>query len=195
MTRKVNDLLNLSVANTRWRQNECVNLIPSEMTPSRMTKLLSILDPVGRYAEHKQIKALEEAEVFYYQGTDFIGEVVSALSVADSALIFVDAVAGVEVGTEIAWTYCDQLDLPRFVVLSKMDRENANFQTAFASAQELTSDATLIPVQLPWGEKQDFKGVIDLFTMKARSGDGKESSDIPEELLSQAEDARVAGCP
>ena len=75
VTRKVNDLLDRSVANTLWRQKECVNLIPSEMTPSPMTKLLSILDPVGRYAEHKQIKALEEAEVFYYQGTDFIGEV------------------------------------------------------------------------------------------------------------------------
>ncbi|MFQ6005557.1 MAG: aminotransferase class I/II-fold pyridoxal phosphate-dependent enzyme, partial [Woeseia sp.] len=61
--------------NTIWRQSECINLIPSEMTPSPMTKLLSIMDPMGRYAEHRQIKALDEAEVFYYQGTDFIAEV------------------------------------------------------------------------------------------------------------------------
>ena len=69
------DLLDSAIANTHWRQHECVNLIPSEMTMSPMTRLLSIMDPVGRYAEHKQVKALEEANVFYYQGTDFIWEV------------------------------------------------------------------------------------------------------------------------
>jgi aminomethyltransferase len=73
--RKASDLIDRAIANTRWRQQECINLIPSEMTPSPATKLLSIMDPVGRYAEHKQIKALEETEVFYYQGTDFIGEI------------------------------------------------------------------------------------------------------------------------
>jgi aminomethyltransferase len=72
---KARELLDSAVANTRWRQEECVNLIPSEMTLSPMTRLLSIMDPAGRYAEHKQVKALDEAEVFYYQGTEFIWEV------------------------------------------------------------------------------------------------------------------------
>ncbi len=75
LAKKVGDLLDSAAANTRWRQRECINLIPSEMTQSPMTKLLSVMDPVGRYAEHKQVKALDEAEVFYYQGTDFIWEV------------------------------------------------------------------------------------------------------------------------
>ncbi|MBT8039819.1 MAG: glycine cleavage system aminomethyltransferase GcvT [Gammaproteobacteria bacterium] len=69
------DLLDSAIANTRWRQHECINLIPSEMTMSAATRMLSIMDPVGRYAEHKQVKALNEAEVFYYQGTEFIWEV------------------------------------------------------------------------------------------------------------------------
>ncbi|MEJ2385574.1 MAG: glycine cleavage system aminomethyltransferase GcvT [Xanthomonadales bacterium] len=69
------ELLDSAIANTRWRQHECINLIPSEMTMSPATRWLSIMDPVGRYAEHKQVKALDEAEVFYYQGTDFIWEV------------------------------------------------------------------------------------------------------------------------
>ena len=69
------ELLDSAIANTRWRQNECINLIPSEMTMSPATRWLSIMDPVGRYAEHKQVKALDEAEVFYYQGTEFIWEV------------------------------------------------------------------------------------------------------------------------
>ena len=72
---KAAELLDSAIANTRWRQQECINLIPSEMTMSPLTRWLSIADPVGRYAEHKQVKALDEAEVFYYQGTEFIWEV------------------------------------------------------------------------------------------------------------------------
>ena len=73
--KKVQTLLKKAAENTIWRQRECINLIPSEMTPSVMTRLLSIMDPADRYAEHKQMKAFCEAEVFYYQGTEFIGEV------------------------------------------------------------------------------------------------------------------------
>jgi aminomethyltransferase len=69
------ELLDGAIANTLWRQQQCINLIPSEMSLSPMTKRLSVMDPVGRYAEHKQVKALDEAEVFYYQGTEFIWEV------------------------------------------------------------------------------------------------------------------------
>ena len=76
---KAAELLDSAIANTRWRQQECINLIPSEMTMSPLTRWLSISDPVGRYAEHKQVKALDEAEVFYYQGTEFIWEVEEAL--------------------------------------------------------------------------------------------------------------------
>jgi aminomethyltransferase len=72
---KVNELIDCAIANTHWRQHDCINLIPSEMTLSPMTRMLSIMDPAGRYAEHKQVKALDEAEVFYYQGTEFIWEV------------------------------------------------------------------------------------------------------------------------
>ena len=76
---KAAELLDSAIANTRWRQQECINLIPSEMTMSPLTRWLSIADPVGRYAEHKQVKALDEAEVFYYQGTEFIWAVEEAL--------------------------------------------------------------------------------------------------------------------
>ena len=112
---------------------------------------------------------------------DFIGEVISALRVADGAIVLVDSVAGVEVGTEITWQYCDRFNLPRFAVINKMERENANFQKALASLQEF-STIRLIPVQLPWGEKQAFQGVIDLLTMKAYKGNGKTPVEIPAEL-------------
>ena len=123
--------------------------------------------------------------------TDFVGEVISAMRVADGAVILVDSVAGAEVGTEIAWNHCNQFNLPRFVLVNKMDRDNANFQKALASMQEMV-EMRLIPVQLPWGEKADFKGVIDLITMKAYKGDGKTVVDIPDDFKDAAEEARFA---
>jgi aminomethyltransferase len=72
---KAVELLRRAVGNHRWRQEQCVNLIPSEMTLSPAARLLSISDPAFRYAEHRKIKALLDAEVFYYQGTGFIDDV------------------------------------------------------------------------------------------------------------------------
>ena len=71
-----------------------------------------------------------------------------------------------------------------------MDRENANFQKALSSVQEFT-ETRLIPMQLPWGEKADFQGVIDLITMKAYKGDGKTAEDIPADLQDAAEEAHM----
>jgi len=123
--------------------------------------------------------------------TDFTGEVISALRVADGAIIMVDSVAGLEVGTEITWGYCDTFKLPRFVVVNKMDRDNADFKKALASVQEF-SPIRLIPVQLPWGEKAAFKGVIDLLTMKGYANEGKTPEEIPADLKTAAEEARTA---
>src|SRR4030042_138968 len=91
--------------------------------------------------------------------TDFVGEMISALRVCESVLIPVDAVAGAEVGTEMALNNAEQFNLPCFVIINKMDRENANFQKALNSVQEV-SEKRLIPVQLPWGEGgANFQGV------------------------------------
>ena len=85
--------------------------------------------------------------------TDFIGEVISAMSVADGALILVDSVAGLEVGTEMALQYSDQFKLPKIILINKMERDNANFQKAFDSIQEHI-ETRLIPLQLPWVRNQ-----------------------------------------
>ena len=61
--------------NHLWRQEKCINLIPSEMTASRAVRLLCASDPSFRYAEHKKVKSFYDADVFYYQGTEFIDEV------------------------------------------------------------------------------------------------------------------------
>jgi len=65
-------LLEKAIENHEWRQQRCINLIPSEMTQSPLVRLLQVTDPLGRYAEHKELVAAFEQEVFYYQGTDFI---------------------------------------------------------------------------------------------------------------------------
>lgn len=122
--------------------------------------------------------------------TDFVGEMISALSVVEGALVVVDAVSGFEVGTEIAWKNCDKFHLPRFVLINKMDRENADFHKAIASVEEHSS-TRLIKVQLPWGGKQDFKGIIDLLSMKAYKADGKTAEDIPADLQNAAEEAHL----
>ena len=64
-----------AVQNTHWRQKESFNLIPSEQTPSLLVKLFSMMDPSGRYAEHRKFEAFEDKEIFYYQGTKLIEEV------------------------------------------------------------------------------------------------------------------------
>ncbi|MGQ9729942.1 MAG: glycine cleavage system aminomethyltransferase GcvT [Candidatus Zipacnadales bacterium] len=69
---RARDLLRRALDNHRWRQRQCMNLIPSEMTPSPLVRMLTVSDPIGRYAEHRELVAAFEQEVYYYQGTDFI---------------------------------------------------------------------------------------------------------------------------
>jgi elongation factor G len=126
--------------------------------------------------------------------SDFVGEAISALSIADSAIILVDSVAGMEVGTEIAWRHVDEFKLPRFVVINKLDRENANFEKAYESVEAFAhaSDERLVKAQMPIGEKHDFKGVVDLVSMKAYMADGKTIADIPADMKEAAETAHFA---
>src|SRR5258705_6937346 len=123
--------------------------------------------------------------------TDFVGETISALSAADGAIILVDAVSGIEVGTELAWRYADEFNMPRFFVINKMDRDNADFEKAFTAINEFVEahGKRVVQVHIPIGEKQDFKGVVDVIGMKAYMGDGKTIAEIPAELMEAAKAA------
>jgi elongation factor G len=123
--------------------------------------------------------------------TDFVGDMISALSIVEGAVVLVDAVSGIEVGTEVAWSYCEQLNLPRLIVINKMDRPNANFAKVFAAMEEY-SDTRLIKFHLPLGEKEDHKGTIDLVSMKAFIGNSKTGVEIPAEYKDEAETERMA---
>lgn len=123
--------------------------------------------------------------------TDFVGEMISALSVADGALLLVDAVSGIEVGTEIAWNYLDQFNLPRFIVINKLDRENADYEKTYAEVDAFVRSHGKRPIKvhLPIGAKHDFKGVVDVIGMKSYLGDGKTTAEIPADLKEAADKA------
>jgi elongation factor G len=97
---------------------------------------------------------------------NFFSDTRAALHVADAALVVIDAVAGVEVQTEKAWEAAQQLELPRIVVLNRLDRERASLARSLDSLHQALGRA-IVPIQLPIGEERDFKGVVDLVAMKA----------------------------
>ncbi len=114
---------------------------------------------------------------------DFYGEVKGSLRVADALLMVVDAVAGVEVSTEIVWEEADERKLSRFVFINKMDRENANFDKAIDSLREKLS-MEIVPVTVPIGDGETFTGVVDIIAMKAfKYQNGKAvATEIPQDM-------------
>ena len=97
---------------------------------------------------------------------NFFADARAALHVADAALVVVDAVAGVEVQTEKAWAAAEELQLPRLIVVNRLDRERASLERTLESLRQ-TLGRTIVPIQLPIGEERNFTGVVDLVSMKA----------------------------
>lgn len=120
--------------------------------------------------------------------TDFVGEVKSAARVADLSLTLLDAAAGVEVGTELTWTYAESEVLPHMVLINKMDRENADFERSLKSLQDTFTDVRFVPVLLPIGSQSDFEGVVDLLEKKAYMGPDGKVADVPADLADQVEE-------
>ena len=123
---------------------------------------------------------------------DFSGEQISALHVAEAGLILVDAVAGAEVGTELAWDTLNEQKCPRIIFVNKMDRENANYEHVIDSLRTTLGNAKIIPMQLPIGQADTFRGVISLVTMKAYMGKESKEAPIPDDMLAAAEAAHTA---
>jgi elongation factor G len=113
----------------------------------------------------------------------FTNDANATLIAADGLIIVVDAVAGVQAQTEKMWAYADQRQLPRAIVINKLDRERASFDRTMESIRARFGRAA-IPIHLPLGSEKDFTGVIDLVHMKAHifvpDGDGKSrETEIP----------------
>ncbi len=121
---------------------------------------------------------------------DFVGEVKGALRVADVGLLLVDAVSGVEVGTELVWAYMDERGLPRAILVNKMNRENADFQNVLENIRSAFS-GMIVPLHIPIGAGEGFQGVIDLVAQKAYIGPKAEPTDIPAEYADEVEERRL----
>ena len=126
---------------------------------------------------------------------DFYGDLYSVLRIADAVIVVVDATTGVEGGTEKVWEIADIYQLPRLILINKMDKENANFENALASIEEIL-ETRAVPIQLPIGKEDNFAGVVDVIQMAAYlQPDGNKrasKAEIPSELEAQAEETREA---
>jgi elongation factor G len=120
--------------------------------------------------------------------TDFVGDIRAGMRVSEGAVVIVCATSGVEVGTELVWSYCEEARLPRLIFINKMDRENADFAKV-AGEIKTKLGAKCVPVQIAIGAHTSFEGVIDLLAMKAYTGAGTQTkeTEIPENLKAQAD--------
>src|SRR5689334_13577979 len=123
--------------------------------------------------------------------TDFQADMKNAIRVADSVVVVVDAVGGVEVGTELVWEYARAHQQPMIVVINKMDRENANFERTLGQLRESFPKYKFVPVMIPIGEQANFKGVVNLVTAKAYYGIGKDRAEVPDDMLDTVQDYRL----
>src|SRR5947208_1725846 len=123
---------------------------------------------------------------------DFTVEVERSLRVLDGAIAVFDSVAGVEPQSETVWRQADRYGVPRIAFINKMDRTGADF---FAAVQSMVDrlGARPVPVQLPVGQEEHFRGVVDLIEMRATTwsddlGTTMETGEIPSELVEQAQE-------
>ncbi len=120
---------------------------------------------------------------------DFVGEVKSALRVADCAVVVVDAVSGVEVGTELVWQYADEIKLPRAIFINKLDRENADYDRVLAQLRERFGKS-VVSLQIPIGKEANFKGEVNVVNRKAFLGHEEGESAVPADLTARMEEER-----
>ncbi|MEI6503407.1 MAG: GTP-binding protein, partial [Armatimonadota bacterium] len=126
--------------------------------------------------------------------SEFFADVPYAMKVADAALLLVDAQAGVEIHTIKCYDTARKMDLPVVGVISKMNKEHANFAAAVESMNKMLKGCEAVAVQIPVGTGAGFQGVVDVVAQKAFVGTGKElkAADVPADLADDLAAAREA---
>lgn len=127
--------------------------------------------------------------------SDFFGEVKSALRVVESGVLVLCGVSGIEVQTEILMDLMEEQKLPRLLFINKLDRENANFHKVVEQLKEQFPHTHFAPLQIPIGQEDQFKGIIDIVEQKAYYFENNASSkytvkDVPSEYLEEMEELR-----
>lgn len=124
---------------------------------------------------------------------DFVGEMRAAMRVADLAVFVVSAVEGIEVQTQVAWNYAEELELPRMILVNKLDRENSSFRQTLEQLRD-TFGKGCAPLNLPLGREHDFRGVISVLDLAAYAYDDKGASveePIPDDRQERVDEVRT----
>ena len=124
---------------------------------------------------------------------DFVGESIQGMRAVDVAMIVVCGVAGTQVGTEQAWDYCNKIKLPRTFFINKLDREHSDFDKVLQNLKDQFG-ISVVPIQYPIGKENNFNGVINVITKRARVYNPKtkmmEVAEIPPELVDKVDECK-----
>ncbi len=127
--------------------------------------------------------------------SDFIGEVIPAFRVAESALILVGARSSVQIETLKLWRRLDERNIPRVVFINKLDIERADFNNAITDLREKFSN-TFVPVTIPIGESNNYRGIVNLIENKAyffpEEGNKEKTAEVPDDLTEIVEESRTS---
>src|SRR3974377_1775639 len=158
-----------------------------DFEPEELKRKITISSAFHHYSFKKHTVYLADTP-----GDDnFLADTRAVLHVTDAAIVVVDAVDGVKVGTEKVWHTANQYRLPRLVFVNKMDRERANYAQVLTGLKNIL-EAQVVPLQYPIGQEATFKGVVDLVAMKAYTGGGSkmESGPVPDDLKDEVDEWR-----
>lgn len=124
---------------------------------------------------------------------DFVGEAYEGLRAVDVTMIVTSGTSGIQVGTEKAWEYVNKNKLPRSFYINKLDRENSNFDKVLEGLKEKFG-MSVVPVQYPIGTEENFKGVVNVISRKARIFNPKthcmKEAEIPEDLIDKVDECK-----
>ncbi|MGL4655467.1 MAG: elongation factor G [Sarcina sp.] len=125
---------------------------------------------------------------------DFVGEAIQGMRASDMGLIVCSGFGNVEVGTEKAWDYCTKIKLPRAFFINKLDRENSSFEKTLTALKDMYG-MSVVPIQYPIGEEENFKGIINVITEKARVYNPKtkrmEEAQVPSDYIDKLEECKA----
>lgn len=124
---------------------------------------------------------------------DFAGESIEAMRAVDVATIVVCGAAGVQVGTEKAWDYCNKIKLPRTFFVNKLDREHSSFENTLEQLKSKFG-ISVVPIQYPIGKGSSFTGVVNVITKRARIFNPKtkkmEVAEVPADLIEKIDECK-----
>jgi elongation factor G len=159
-----------------------------DFEPEEIKRKITISSAFHHYSWKKHTVYLADTP-----GDDnFLADARAVLHVADAAVVVIDAVDGIKVGTEKVWQTANQYHLPRLIFINKMDRERADAGPVLKGIKDIL-EAQPVPLQVPIGQEAAFRGVVDLITQKAylAAGGGKlEPGPIPDDLKDEVESRR-----